>query len=163
MWKWIKQLWSKLISKGKKKAEDVVDGGDSTTTPVTPATPDAAPPSADSGEAAEGFSHPATVTHQIVLKSVSSNVITFSNPGIDWSGGDGSCNGECQIAWKINGAWTNPEKFDHMPIGGTSRDFKNIYGGYHGLSAPAVGTWSGMILISYDHKYRSNCIFWDWK
>jgi len=113
-------------------------------------------------EQSEGFACSIPVTHQISLKSVTSSMVYFSNPGLDWPE-KGDCCGEARIAWKLNGQWTTPKKFDHIRRGTTSRDFKNIEGGYAGIVEPAVGTRTAMILVSYDGKRRTNAIFWDWK
>lgn len=155
MWSKLKELLKKWLEKeaGKIESEPEHD---------KPADPVPKPPvTQNQDEATHGFSHPAVITHNMAYIKHNSGNVYFTNPRLDWSSNE--LVGECQLSIKQDGKWTEPKKFDHIRATTTSRDFKNIYGGYQGWNAPAIGTPCAVILISYDKKKRTNAIFFDWK
>lgn len=121
------------------------------------------PVTADQDEASHNFTHSAPITNKITYISHSGSGIRFRNSGLGWS--DAELVGEAHLMVIRNGKWTG-SKIDHVRNTTTSRDWKNVHGGYGKfgeLGVPNAGEVCAFFLISYDKKKRTNAIFFDWK
>lgn len=130
-----------------------------TTQPAAQKPTEGATSNAD--EAAQGFAHSAVIDCTLTFGSLNSSMWTYKLSPRSWEIKN-DCQGEAWIARKINSKWVQ-KKYDHFRPNGTSRDFKNVHGGYQGNTVPASGETIALWFISYDHKRRSNAVFPQWR
>jgi len=114
-------------------------------------------------ESDNNFSNSAEITHKLTLSKLTHDNVYFSSDKRNWEV-KGDLDGEAHLfIWKDN-KWQGG-KYDHVRPSSTSRDFKNVYGGYGCFSKlqPIIGDKVAFILISYNKKYRTNAVFSNWK
>lgn len=158
---WFKKLktwWYKLIGKKVEEVKDVI--------PVVMDPPDEEKPAAAEdpyGEVTAGFSMSGNISCALKVTKVSSSMVYFDKLDLDWPEDDGCC-GESRLGVLVDGKWWGPHKHDHVRRTSSSRDWKNVAGGYGKFSErqPVAGDKCALVMVSYDGKSRTSAAFFTW-
>ena len=112
----------------------------------------------------EPFKMDGTITNKLVISNVTNSMIYFNNMNLTWDLNGDLC-GEARLAILKGDKWVGPWKFDHVRRTTSSRDWKNIHGGYGNFSGtkPSVGETCALVLVSYNGKNRTSIATFKWE
>lgn len=168
-WKEIKELYEEICRKIKEIWNSKPTPTPSPTPSPTP-TPEPTPNPTPTPEPTDKLiwisgPKPNNPAQDVTITYVkhSANMFYYKQPILSWEPRNGDCVGICALFVKQEDGTFRGCKFDHIRKDTSSRDWKNVRGGYGGLSEPADGQECKFLIMDYDGKHISNSLNFNWK